>query len=191
MKTEKIIVDVVLFILMIIEFSRQYLDPTIHEIIGICLVILVIVHLYLNRSYLKGINKGKYTPKRSLTLAINIAFIVVFILNCAFGLISGQFIDMGNLTTIYLHKILAYLSVILLGMHLGTNLDKSIKKIKYKKIILPIIIVFGICCMIQIDFWNHLIGNYGFSMMTGNILINSVYYTGIVLMIIALFNLKS
>ncbi len=176
---------------MIIEFSRQYLDPTIHEIIGICLVILVIVHLYLNRSYLKGINKGKYTPKRSLTLAINIAFIVVFILNCAFGLISGQFIDMGNLTTIYLHKILAYLSVILLGMHLGTNLDKSIKKIKYKKIILPIIIVFGICCMIQIDFWNHLIGNYGFSMMTGNILINSVYYTGIVLMIIALFNLKS
>ncbi len=176
---------------MIIEFSRQYLDPTIHEIIGICLIILIIIHLYLNRKYLKGINKGKYNRKRKIMLAINIAFMAVFILSCAFGLISGQFIDMGNLTTIYLHKILAYLSVILLGLHLGINMNGLVKKIKYKKAIFPIIILFGIYCLIQVDFWNHLTGNYGFAMITENIMINSIYYTGIVLMIIALVNLKS
>lgn len=189
MNTKKIIVDILLFILMIVQYSRQYLNPTIHEIIGICLIVLVILHLYFNRRYLKGIRKGKYNRKRILMLIINIAFMVVFIMTCILGLLSSQFIHMGNLTTIYLHKILAYLSIIILGLHLSFNMNILIAKIPYKKIIFPLLIVFGIYCMVKVDFWNHLIGKYGFSTVNGNILINSAYYIGIILMIIVLVNL--
>lgn len=189
MNSKKIIVDILLFILMIIEYSRQYLNPTIHEIIGICLIVLVIIHLYLNRKYLKSIGKGKYNLKRKLMLFINIGFMVVFILTCTFGLVSGQFINMGNLTAIYLHKTFAYLSIILLGLHLSFNINILINKIPHKKIIFPILIVFGIYCLAKVDFWNHLIGKYGFSIGGENIFINSIYYIGIVLMIIALVNL--
>lgn len=189
MKTKKIIVDILLFILMIVQYSRQYLNPAIHEIIGICLIVLVILHLYFNRKYLKGIRKGKYNRKRSLMLIINIAFMAVFILTCILGLLSSQIIHMGNLTTIYLHKILSYLSIILLGLHLSFNINILIAKIPYKKIIFPLLIVFGVYCMVKVDFWNHLIGKYGFGIASGNILINSIYYIGIVLMIIVLVNL--
>ena len=183
------IVDILLFILMIIEYSRLYINSTVHEIIGIGLIILIILHIYLNRNYFKSIKKGKYNFKRSFKLVINITFLIVFILTCIFGILSSQFLSIGSLTTIYLHKIFAYLSVLLLGLHLSTNINPLMAKIPYKKIIFPIFIIFGIYSLIQVDFWNHLTGRYGFSITTGNILINSIYYIGIVLMIIALVNL--
>lgn len=189
MNSKKIIVDILLFILMIIEYSRLYINPTVHEIIGIILIILIIFHIYLNRNYFKSIKKGKYNFKRSFKLGVNIAFLVVFLLTCIFGIFSSQFLSIGSLTTIYLHKIFAYLSVILLGLHLSFNINPLIAKIPYKKAIFPILIIFGIYSLIQVDFWNHLTGRYGFSMLSGNIAINSIYYIGIVLMIIVLLNL--
>ena len=189
MNSKKIIVDILLFILMIIEYSRLYINPTVHEIIGIILIILIIFHIYLNRNYFKSLKKGKYNFKRSFKLGVNIAFLVVFLLTCIFGIFSSQFLSIGSLTTIYLHKIFAYLSVILLGLHLSFNINPLIAKIPYKKVIFPILIIFGIYSLIQVDFWNHLTGRYGFSMLSGNIAINSIYYIGIVLMIIALVNL--
>ena len=189
MNSKKIIVDILLFILIIIEYSRLYINPTVHEIIGIGLIILIILHIYLNRNYFKSIKKGKYNFKRSFKLVINITFLIVFILTCIFGILSSQFLSIGSLTTIYLHKIFAYLSVLLLGLHLSTNINPLMAKIPYKKIIFPIFIILGIYSLIHVDFWNHLTGRYGFSITTGNILINSIYYIGIVLMIIALVNL--
>ena len=189
MNSKKIIVDILLFILIIIEYSRLYINPTVHEIIGIGLIILIILHIYLNRNYFKSIKKGKYNFKRSFKLVINITFLIVFILTCIFGILSSQFLSIGSLTTIYLHKIFAYLSVLLLGLHLSFNINPLIAKIPYKKAIFPILIIFGIYSLIQVDFWNHLTGRYGFSMLSGNIAINSIYYIGIVLMIIVLLNL--
>ena len=187
---KKIIVDILLFILMLLEFQRTYLPPEIHEIIGICLIILVIIHLLLNRKYIKAIPKGKYNAKISLTLIINVGFFITFTLTVMFGILSSQdiltFFNIKNMTTIYLHKIFGNLSLILLGMHLGTNL-----KLKYKKslnvVYIPIIL-FGIYSIVRLDLSNHLIGNYGFSIMTANILINSIEYLSIILMITILTN---
>ena len=66
MNSKKIIVDVLLFILMIIQYSRLYLNPTLHEIIGISLIILIIPHIYLNRKYFKILKKESTTLKEAL-----------------------------------------------------------------------------------------------------------------------------
>ena len=189
---KKIVVDILLFILMLTEYSKVYLSSEIHEIIGICLIILVILHLILNRKYLKSIPKGKYTYKRRFMLIINILFIVTFSLTSITGILSSQkiltFMNIGNLTTIYLHKIFAYASIIVLGMHLGVNLTKFFNKFQ-NKLIYVIIIILGIYSMIAVDFWSHLIGNSGFSLVTGNIIINTLEYLCILLMISAVTNL--
>ena len=54
---KKIIVDVLLLILMLVQYSKAYLPKEIHETIGICLIVLVLIHLILNRKYLKAIGK--------------------------------------------------------------------------------------------------------------------------------------
>lgn len=190
------IVDILLFILMLMEFSKVYLPPEVHEIIGICLIVLVIIHLILNRRYIKAIPKGKYNLKRAIMLVINVAFMVVFALTCIFGLLSGQyvltFMNIGNLTTVYLHKILAYLSLLLLGLHLGINLNVLFERIEKSNIVYAvylIIVAFGIYSIIQLDFLNHLLGNSGFSLVTGNFVINSIEYLSIILMVTILTNI--
>lgn len=197
---KKIIVDILLLILMLIEYSKVYLSPEIHEIIGICLIILVAIHLLLNRKYIKAIPKGKYNAKRSLELIVNIGFFIAFILTCVFGILSNQkilvFMNIGSLTTVYLHKILAYLTLILLGIHLGVNLKGMFRKIELKMnnksliyLINTILIIIGIYSIIDVDFYNHLIGNYGFSIVTGNLLINCLEYLSIIVMITLIVNL--
>lgn len=188
--------DILLFILMLMEFSKVYLPPEVHEIICICLIVLVIIHLILNRRYIKAIPKGKYNLKRAIMLVINVAFMVVFALTCIFGLLSGQyvltFMNIGNLTTVYLHKILAYLSLLLLGLHLGINLNVLFERIEKSNIVYTvylIIVAFGIYSIIQLDFLNHLLGNSGFSLVTGNFVINSIEYLSIILMVTILTNI--
>lgn len=189
---KKIVVDILLFILMLMEYSRVYLPSEIHEIIGICLIILVLIHLILNRNYFKSIPKGKYSFKRSFMLAVNVLFIITFSATCITGILSSQniltFMNIGNLTTIYLHNIFAYTSVIVLGMHLGVNLTKLFNKFE-NKLIYAIIIILGANSIVATDFWNHLTGNYGFSLMTSNIIINTVEYLLIILMFSAITHL--
>lgn len=132
--SKKIIVDILLGVLMILEFSRIYLSPAIHEIMGMALVVLLIIHLLLNRKYIKAIPKGKYAHKRALMLIVNLVFFIVFCLTIILGLLSSQnillFLNIGNITTVYLHKIFAYHSLIVLGIHLGINIRlNSVKKI--------------------------------------------------------------
>lgn len=190
---KKIIVDILLLILMLAEYSRQYLPAEIHEIMGIFLIVLVIIHLILNRNYLKAIGKGKYSTKRILELIVNAGFFIAFFLTCIFGILSSQeilaFLNAKSMTIVYLHKILAYLCIILLGIHLGTNLKRMFKKLEKRLgekvcyIIYLIIIICGAYSFINVDFISHLTGNYGFSAVTGNILVSSLEYLSIILMI--------
>lgn len=188
--------DILLFILILVEFSRIYLPPEIHEIIGIVLIALVIIHLILNRKYIKSISKGKYHLKRSAMLIINIAFMVTFALTSILGLLSSQyvltFMNIGNLSTIYLHKIFAYLCLILLGLHLGINLNTLFNRLGEKKIsyiLYGIIIICGIYSFFKVDFLNHLLGNSGFGLATSNLVTNSLEYFSILLMLTILTNL--
>lgn len=186
---KKIIVDILMLLLMLLEYSKVHLSSEIHELIGILLIILVIIHLILNRNYLKAIPKGKYNFKRKALLVINISFFAVFGLTAIFGIISNQYLlsslNIGNLSIISYHKILAYVCLILLGMHLGFKLEKIFKKIDSKLIYLidMAIILLGAYSMIQVDFFNHITGNLGFSQVSGNLLINTLEYLSIILAI--------
>jgi hypothetical protein len=192
---KKMIVDILLLILMLIEYSKTYLPSEIHEIIGILLIVLVAIHLALNKKYLKTIKKGKYNSRRKALLIVNVCFFISFDITCLFGILSSHyilpFLNIGNLTIISYHKILAYITLILLGIHLGFNLEKMFKKIDRKSIHLIelIIIILGAYSFIQVDFYNHLTGNLGFSLSTGNVFMNILEYLCIILMITVLTRL--
>ena len=71
---KKIVIDILMFVLILLEFSKAYMSPIWHELFGLLLVVLIIIHLILNKSYLKSINKGNYTIKRFIMLISNILF---------------------------------------------------------------------------------------------------------------------
>ena len=152
---KKITIDILMFILMLLEFSRMYMEPIYHEIIGIILLILFIIHLILNMQYIKNIQKGKYNLKRTIMLIVNILFMITFSLSLLFGILSSQnlltFMNINNMNIIKLHKMFSYISLVIMGIHLGINfnamfgkISKIIKNDIVLYIISIIIIGFGI-----------------------------------------------
>ena len=192
---KKIIIDILLFIFLILEFSRNYLEPVYHEIFGIILIILVIIHLLLNKNYLKNIPKGRYNLSRTIMLIINSVFFITFILSLIFGILSSQylltFLNQNSFIIIKLHKTCSYLSLIFMSLHLGLNFNLIFNKIKNNKfiyIIEIIIIIYGIYSFIKLDIIKHIIGTYGFGYFEGNILINLLNYLSIILMLSLITN---
>ena len=191
---KKIIVDILMFFLLLLEFSRVYLPSFIHETIGFLLIVLVVIHLIFNKNYLKKLFVGKYNVSRIIMLIINILFFISLILNLIFGILSSQdlfrFLNVGSLIIIKLHKIFAYISLLCLGLHLGINcsplLKKICKKINNENIINVLIIIIaclGVYFFIDLDIFSHLIGKYGFSSFDGNILLNIFKYLIVVVSI--------
>ena len=196
---KKLIVDIIMLILMLLEFSRIYTGALIHEIIGIILLILVIIHLILNKNYIVNIPKTKHKLKNVLMLVINALLICSFLLTIVFGILSSQetltFLNIHNLIIVKLHKIFGNISLIIVAMHLGINFNamfgKITKLIKYNivnYILGIVIIVLGIYSSIKVDFIKHVIGEYGFSIKEGNIIINILEYLSIVMMITIIIN---
>ena len=191
---KRTIVNLLLLICTLLEFSKVYLTPEIHELIGIALLILMIVHIMQNRRYLQS--KAKTTF--NLLYITNILLAVTFIATIITGLLSSQLISMLNIHAIitnYLHKILAYIAFILISIHLGLNINniiirfnKKVHNIYIKRILFIVIIIIGIISFIQVDYINHLSGNVGFSTNNTNIIINILQYLSILLSITLITN---
>ena len=192
----KIVIDILMFILMLLEFSKSYMLPIYHEIIGVILLILLFIHLLLNIKYLKNIFNGKYNRKRYIVLFINIGFFITFITSIILGILSSQellkFMNIGNINIINLHKIFSYINLIFLGMHLGINFNAMFKFINNSSIVTHVInfliIIYGIYSFIKLDILKHLVGEYGFGLIEGNIVINIIRYLSIVMMIAIVIN---
>lgn len=196
---KKTLIDILLLIFITLEFSKGYMNPLYHEIFGIILIILLLIHLILNKNYLKNISKGKYNLSRTIMLTINTLFMLTFILSLLFGILSSEVLlksfNIGSFTIIKLHKICAYMSIIIMGFHLGINFNamfsKITKRIKNKSLLhitKLIIILYGIYSFIRLDILKHILGTYGFSIIEGNILINIFEYLSIVMMIVLVMN---
>jgi len=181
---KRVIINILLLVLTILEFSKAYLTPELHEIIGILLILLLIIHLLQNRKYIKSIS-GK---NRKILYFTNILLLITFSTTMILGLLSSQLIPILNIHLIitnYLHKILAYITLIFVSIHLGQNLNKMLYNIniRVKQVITVIISIFGIISFMDVDYINHITGNIGFATNNTNIFINSLEYLSIILTI--------
>lgn len=195
---KKLIVDILIFILMLLEFSRGYLSLILHELFGIILIILLVIHLILNKNYIKNIFKAKYNSKRIFMLIINILFMLFLGLSLIFGILSSEyilkFLNTKSMILIKLHKIFAYITLIILGLHIGMNFNSMFGKIEkrmnkiLKYIINTIIIIYGIYSFIKLDIINHILGINDFSIFNANLILNIIRYLSIILTISLITN---
>ena len=129
---KKIIIDVLMVITIILEFIS--LPILIHEILGIGLLILIILHINFNKNYFKAINKGKYNLKRSINLIINIGLLISLLITIISGIFCSQkslkSLTIGGHKISHIHKSSSIFSLIFLGMHLLITHKKLLKEIK-------------------------------------------------------------
>ena len=185
-KIVKMIIDALMLIIILLEFSKLYTGQLLHEAFGVALLILFIIHNILNINFYKNILKGNYNLLRVITTTTNILFLICMLLTIILGIpISSELFKElklnGNTTIRKLHTILGYWNLILLSIHLGFHFKiifaKLKNKIKDKKSIKNlfymvelIIVIFGIKTMRDINLGAYLIGKSSFAIPTNIIL---------------------
>jgi len=129
---KKITVDILMVIAIILEFLS--LPILIHEIVGISLIFLIILHIKFNKNYFKAIPKGKYNLKRTIDLIINMGLLISLSITIISGILSSQksfkSLKIGNHKISHIHKSSSILSLIFLVLHLFATRKKLLREIK-------------------------------------------------------------
>lgn len=116
MKKFKVLIDILLFIITILLFDIEIIGNLNHEILGITLGILIIIHVLLNFKWIKQVTKNlkKVKPKTKIMYVIDIFIMLIYLGAIICGiLISDQIFDFkmsSNLYIVISHLILRKIS---------------------------------------------------------------------------------
>ena len=127
MKKVRMIIDILMVVLLPILMAYSLIGENIHEVIGVCMFVLFIVHHVINRKWWTIIFKGRYNATRILNTVINLLLAVYMILQPVSGILMSKCVlkevtingATGILRTI--HMTMAYWGFILMSFHLGLH----------------------------------------------------------------------
>ena len=160
----QITVDVLMTCIMLLQMSYSIAGEFLHEILGIVLFCLFIVHHVLSYSYTKALFKGKRTAEK--------IFSAVPISKHVF-----TFLDASSLSSVgrIVHLLGVYWGFALMSLHLGFHLDyllpKALKKKRPAAIIMALLSIAGLICFIHEGIYRYmlLINQFVFFDTTGGL----------------------
>lgn len=148
MKKLKIIIDILLFIITIALFNIGQIGNLMHEILGIALAILIIIHILLNFKWIKQVTKNfkKTNTKTKIMYIIDILIMIIYLGTIICGILIANevfnFHMSSSLGLVLTHLILGRLAIITMFIHLGLHLDRIFKKVKNEKFKKAIYIIY-------------------------------------------------
>lgn len=194
-KKIKMLVDTAMTVVFVMLMCNQITGIFAHEILGISVIVLFIIHQILNINYYKNILKGKYNKLRiaySIIDVLLLLMMLVMILSATFiSRYTLTFLNLSNdLLGRELHILSAYSIYMLIGLHIGLHYNSIAKLKKENKIILNIFmclfaIIFGIQGFIKKEFINKLtLKNLYPIYSEQNFIIILIDYIGILIMFV-------
>ncbi|WP_233426204.1 DUF4405 domain-containing protein [Paenibacillus massiliensis] len=119
-------IDLVMTILMVVEMAYHFTGNMFHEIFGVSIFILFIIHNILNRKWYQSIFKGKMNIRRVLTITINLLLLVTMAVLIISAIPISRtvfaFIPIENgIIVRQIHTLAAYWGLILIALHIGMH----------------------------------------------------------------------
>lgn len=148
MKKLKIIIDILLFIVTILLSDIELIGNLNHEILGITLGILIIVHIGLNFKWIKQVtqNLKKVNTKTKIMYITDIFTMLIYLGAILCGiLMSNELFNfhMGsNLYVVLGHLIFGRLAIIIMFVHLGLHFNRILAKVKNKNLKILIYVIY-------------------------------------------------
>ncbi len=162
-------VDILMTILSIILMGGTVLfpDDRIHQICGISLSVLWVVHLLLNRHWYGALFKGKYQPYRIMQLVVNLGVLICALLLMISGVLMAWFIPadwvggaLGFARTT--HLIASHWYYIFMAFHIGLHAAMIASKMKIHgivpRMICILISLYGVYAFITRGLWKYMFG---------------------------------
>ena len=131
----RMVIDLTMTILMLVAMAYQITGNTIHELVGVVLLILFVVHNILNRRWYKKILKGKYNVRRILSIAVNLLFlvsmVVVIISSVPISSDIFPYIPVENdMILRQIHVQTSYWGFIFMAVHIGMSWATIINSVR-------------------------------------------------------------
>ena len=178
----KISTDIFMTGILLLSMGYALWGDFVHEVFGVILFALFIIHHILNMNWYKAMLKGKYSPYRVFILVLNILLILCVIGLMTSGIMMSKhifaFMDInsGMSYARLLHLSISHWGFVIMSFHIGLHINsmvqKVIKKNKHTKLILIVISilisVFGIYAFIKRDFADYMFLKTQFAFMDFN-----------------------
>ena len=157
-------VDVAMTVLLMMLMSSQIIEDTAHELCGMAMFILFVIHQVLNRKWYSSLLKGRYNANRIFMTVINLALLVSFLLTVFSGIIMSESFPELNIDALssfarLCHLSCSYLSFVLMGIHLGLHWGMIAGRIKasWPTVIAVVIALYGLYLFIQSDIISYIL----------------------------------
>jgi len=136
---KKYFLDAALLVIFLLAMSFHFLPRILHEIFGIVMLVLVAWHLWLNRRWLLNLARGKLPLRKIFSALINFSMLASFLITLVTGIFMSNYIfsdliplDLRrNITVHQLHVSAPYWLMILIGLHVGLNLQEIFQRLKH------------------------------------------------------------
>lgn len=122
----KLAIDFFMTVLMLAAMAYQLTGNTIHELLGVSLLALFIVHNILNRRWYQTVLKRKHNARRVLNTAVNLLLVVMMLMLLVSSVLISRtlfaFIPVdGGLIARQIHILATYWGFILISIHIGMH----------------------------------------------------------------------
>lgn len=120
----KMILDAIMLVLWLVLMDFNLTGLTLHEILGVVILMVVVVHNALNYSWIKNVTKN-YFKKKTTTLtrvkyALNLLLLVLMVIIGASGFML-VFGDSDRSLWLNLHSAGSYAGMIVIAVHVGLH----------------------------------------------------------------------
>ena len=124
----KIALDIVMFVILMLLYNSHVAAISFHEIAGLAICGLFIIHCLLNLKWIAGVSKKLFCKTLSLKIIIgyivNLLLVVTFVFLVISGVQTSQFLfpaDSHGSVWRGIHHFCGAVSIILVGVHLGLH----------------------------------------------------------------------
>lgn len=158
MKTKRWIVDAIMVVLLPLLMAYSLVGEACHEVVGTLMLCLFITHHWLNRAWLKGLFRGRYTPRRAFQTAVNLLLLAFMIAQPVSGILMSKhlfaFLPTAGLSSVAraIHLPLANWGLVHMSLHAGTHLGAMLPQGKKKAVVLGfmgVVSMYGVYAFIK------------------------------------------
>lgn len=167
--------DILMTAALPVLMCYSIVGETAHEIIGVTMFALFILHHILNFGWIKALFKGKYPPKRIVGTIVNAAVLICMLGLMYSGIVISKhifsFLNLGGAGFARtVHMLCAYWGLVLMSVHLGMHITQMSAKMKLKskpmiwtlRIIFGVVGAVGVYEFIQLNFTDYMFGKVQF-----------------------------
>lgn len=133
----------------------------VHEILGVILFVLWVVHLVLNRAWIKGLLKGKYNALRIVRTIINGCVILCVLFLMVSGIILSNHlfawleIESGASFARTAHMLASHWYLFFVSLHIGLHLSLFVRG-KVAMGVVSALGVYGVYAFIERGLWKYM-----------------------------------